>query len=76
MILKVELWRTVSGKLDSYRVTHDTGVVRHYRLKDLPKSVRKFIEGHKAQTKTINDTVIKKVYVYDKIRVNNEERRE
>lgn len=75
MILKVELWHTVGGKLSQCRVLHDTGVRRVYKTSLAPKTVVQFMNEHVAQTKTINGSVIKKVYVYDKVRkANNEER--
>lgn len=75
MIIKVELWHTVGGKLSQCRVTHDTGIRRVYKTSNAPKTVVEFINTHIAQTKTINGSVIKKVYVYDKVRTaNNEER--
>lgn len=75
MIIKVELWRSVTGKLNSYRVTHDTGVRRTYKGSNVPKSVLEFMDAHTAQTKTIDGTVFLKMVFYDKVRVINKERR-
>lgn len=71
MILKVFHWQTVSGKLSNYKVIYDSGVMRSYKDVDLPDTVRTFIKGHKAQTKLYNGSVIRKVYVYDKVRTGN-----
>lgn len=71
MILKVINWYTVSGKLSCYKVIYDSGITRSYKETNIPDTVRTFIKGHKAQTKVYNGYVMRKVYVYDKVRKGN-----
>lgn len=65
MILKVEALHTVGGKIGTYKVIHDSGIIRKYKAGKLPKTVEQFCEDHVAFRKHINGFTVKIVYVYD-----------
>ena len=69
MILKVVHARTLAtGSIANYTVVYDSGTVRKFTHRNVPKSVTKFMTDHKAHVKTIGSDWVVKTYIYNEVR--------
>lgn len=69
MILKVVHARTqATGSIGNYTVVYESGTVRKFTQRNVPRSIVKFINEHKAHVKTIGTDWIVKTYIYNEVR--------
>lgn len=68
MILKVVHSRTVAtGTIGNYKVIYESGTVRRFTERNVPKSVTKFITDHKAHVKAYGTDWVQKTYFYNEV---------